>query len=285
MLSGKSEPFLEEKVNFSSKFKIENFNPKNDDNAFESVVTEIIFTSQTLFPLTGHIGVLPMSSSNQTIFSYRNGSIPRSFGESRHEKPFVKACSEQEDCHVRQQVYTKIRPLFIVSFYHFFYYYNRSDTDSGHSSAQGDRDIYAIYNNECDRKVIDKRTLKVSRTATEDHRPCDAPFNKFNPIGYSIPSEMEDKPLEPLKRLQVTRRRDEILKRRNRSRRNTIAVNLLDVKNGNLCHSNVSWDGSCSKSTNCIDKIGTVDENSLSNKIDAMQLGRCSMPGIFKRKK
>lgn len=159
---------------------------------------------------------------------------------------------------------------------------NRSDTDSGHSSAQGDRDIYGIYNNESDRsnKVSDKRTLKVSRTASEEHRPCDAaPVSKFNPIGYSTQTEMEEKPLEPVKRLQVTRRRDEILKRRNRSRRNTIAVNLLDVEKGNLCHSNVSWDGSCSKSTNCIDKMGKVEENGLANKMNEIQLGRCSMPG------
>lgn len=158
---------------------------------------------------------------------------------------------------------------------------NRSDTDSGHSSAQGDRDIYTIYNNESDRsnKISDKKTLKVSRTATEEHRPCDAPFNKFNPIGCTIQTEMEEKPLEPAKRLQVTRRRDEILKRRNRSRRNTIAVNLLDVEKGNLCHSNVSWDGSCSKSTNCIDKIGKVEENGFAMKINENQLGRCSMPG------
>lgn len=90
---------------------------------------------------------------------------------------------------------------------------------------------------------------------------------------------MEEKPLEPAKRLQVTRRRDEILKRRNRSRRNTIAVNLLDVKMGNLCHSNVSWDGSCSKSTNCIDKLGTVEGNGFAKKTNEIQQSGRSMPG------
>ncbi len=92
---------------------------------------------------------------------------------------------------------------------------------------------------------------------------------------------MEEKPLEPAaKRLQVTRRRDEILKRRNRSRRNTIAVNLLDVKKGNnLCHSTASWDGSCSKSTNCIDKIGEIEENGFAKKFNEIQLNGSSMPG------
>ncbi|KAG4070549.1 hypothetical protein HA402_001215 [Bradysia odoriphaga] len=160
---------------------------------------------------------------------------------------------------------------------------NRSDTDSGNSSAQGDRDIYTLYNKEMERnnkKVADKRTLKVSRTATDEQRPSDAPFNKFNPIGFSAQSEMEEKPLEPTKRLQVTRRRDEILKRRNRSRRNTIAVNLLDVnKCSKELQSNVSWDGSCSKSTNCIDKIAEMEENGFAQKIDELQLNGCSMPG------
>lgn len=164
------------------------------------------------------------------------------------------------------------------------YLSNRSDTDSGHSSAQGDRDIYAIYNKESDRniQVSDIKTLKVSRTATEDHRPYEAPFSKFNPIGYSVPMEMEEKllePVEPLKRLQVTRRRDEILKRRNRSRRNTIAVNCSDVKKDNPCHSTLNWNGHCSKSTNCIDKIGNVEENGFANKINELQLSGCSMPG------
>lgn len=164
---------------------------------------------------------------------------------------------------------------------HFVY---RSDTDSGHSSAQGDRDIYAIYNKESHRntKVADKKILKVSRiTNTDEHRPldCDIPFNKFNPIGYAVQMEMEEKPLEPSKRLQVTRRRDEILKRRNRSRRNTIAVNLLDIEKGNRCQSNASWDGSSSKSTNCIDKIGRIDENGFVKKVNEFQMNGSSMPG------
>lgn len=166
------------------------------------------------------------------------------------------------------------------------YYSNRSDTDSGHSSAQGDRDIYASSNIDSDqnKKVSHKRTLKVSRTANEEQIPCDAPpptGSKCNPIGYAGQTEMEEKPLEPSKRLQVTRRRDEILKRRNRSRRNTIAVNLLDVAKGNQCNANVSWDGSCSKSTNCIDKIGKVEENGLAKKINGIQLSGCSMPGTI----
>lgn len=160
---------------------------------------------------------------------------------------------------------------------------DRSDTDSGNSSAQGDRDIYAIYNKDTERnnkKVADKRMLKVSRTAVDEHRPGDVPFGKFNPIGFLAQGEMEEKPLEPSKRLQVTRRRDEILKRRNRSRRNTIAVNLLDIKSSNKeLKSNVSWDGSCSKSTNCIDKIGKLTENGFAQKIDELQLNGCSMPG------
>lgn len=92
-------------------------------------------------------------------------------------------------------------------------------------------------------------------------------------------TEMEEKPLEPSKRLQVTRRRDEILKRRNRSRRNTIAVNLLDVKTAEVRHSNVSWDGSGSKSTNCIDKIGNIEENGFAAKLNEIQLSGSSMPG------
>lgn len=95
---------------------------------------------------------------------------------------------------------------------------------------------------------------------------------------------MEEKPLEPvepLKRLQVTRRRDEILKRRNRSRRNTIAVNCSDVKKD----STSNWDGHCSKSTNCIDKIGNVEENGFAKKINELQLSGCSMPGRVQKTK
>ncbi|KAJ6638105.1 Tyrosine-protein phosphatase non-receptor type 13 [Pseudolycoriella hygida] len=159
---------------------------------------------------------------------------------------------------------------------------NRSDTDSGNSSAQGDRDIYAIYNHESDRKIqtSEKRALKVSRASTDDYKHAiDAPFIKFNAIGCPMPSEMEEKPLEPSKRLQVTRRRDEILKRRNRSRRNTIAVNLLDVTKDNLSHTNDSWDGYESKSSNCIDKIGDIEENGLAKKINDMKNGS-SMPEL-----
>lgn len=221
-----------------------------------------------------------MPSSNQTIFSHCHGSIPRSLGENGPTQPSDKTCRYQKDRYVRQPVI--VQNIYLIRGVLTVRMSNRSDTDSGHSSAQGDRDIYAIYNSESDRndKVSDKRTtLKVSRTATEESKPCDAPLNKFNPIGYSIQTEMEEKQLEPAKRLQVTRRRDEILKRRNRSRRNTIAVNLLDVEKGNLCQSNVSWDGSGSKSTNCIDKIGNVEDRGLANKIIESRLSRCSMPG------
>lgn len=120
--------------------------------------------------------------------------------------------------------------------------------------------------------------LKVPRTAA--NKPTDTAFNTFNPVNCLAQMEMEDKPLEPLKRLQVTRRRDEILKRRNRSRRNTIAVNLLDVKKAEHFHANVSWDGSCSKSTNCIDKIGNINENGFAAKIKEIQLNGSSMPGM-----
>lgn len=156
---------------------------------------------------------------------------------------------------------------------------HKSDTDSGRSSAHGDKDLQPQAIKEVATKNVGQ--LKVTRCTEEKLKIL---FNSkpINPKIIEKQCEEVKHQLEPFQtgRLQVIRRKDAILKRRNMHRRNTIDVNLYDMQkaaeNRNL-DDNIN--GTSSKSTNCIDKIDAFESNGFANKIDCMNFNGTSMPG------
>lgn len=133
---------------------------------------------------------------------------------------------------------------------------HRSDTDSGHSSIHGDREFADKSNEQLVRRQSSK--LKVARgTPEEYHFDQIVEPKNFNVIGHNGPNdvEVEKKPIGAA--LQVLRRKDAILRRKNMQRRNTIDINcsdMLKASNGRL-----ERGSGATKSTNCLDKIGTKD--------------------------
>lgn len=119
--------------------------------------------------------------------------------------------------------------------------------------------------------------LKVTRCTEEklkilfNSRPSDQKLNEL---------AADAKKTEPFAsgRLQVIRRKDAILKRRNMHRRNTIDVNLYDMQRAAEDQQfEVNLNTHTSKSTNCIDKID--GSNEFANRIDAINFNGASMPG------
>lgn len=130
---------------------------------------------------------------------------------------------------------------------------HRSDTDSGRSSIHGDKDIEPITKRQPSK-------LKVIRGTADPY---------VEPQNSDV--DMEKKPVGAA--LQVIRRKDAILRRKNMQRRNTIDGNcsdLLKAANGNFHY---GIDGA--KSTNCLDKVGTKDSYDFS-----AALNGSSMPGM-----
>lgn len=156
----------------------------------------------------------------------------------------------------------------------------KSDTDSGRSSAHGDKELQSNGR-------IDTNTggqLKVTRCTEEKlkilfkSKPSDLRLSERN----LVPDEAKasEQCVQPTGRLQVLRRKDAILKRRNMHRRNTIDVNLYDMQKA-AAHQQFDYklNGTTSKSTNCIDKIDAFESDTFPNRIDAMNFNGTSMPG------
>lgn len=160
---------------------------------------------------------------------------------------------------------------------------HKSDTDSGRSSTHGDKEFLASGRVEHITKSVNQ--LKVTRCTEEklkllfNSRPSDQRLNEKN-------SSDEAKEREPFStnRLQVVRRKDAILKRRNMHRRNTIDVNLHDMQKAVACQQfENKLNPNASKSTNCIDKIDTFPAANFANRIDAFNSNGASMPGELKK--
>lgn len=148
---------------------------------------------------------------------------------------------------------------------------HRSDTDSGHSSIHGDRE-FADKSNE---QIVSRQSskLKVARGAAENYKFDQFVEQKiFNVIGHIGPNDVEVEKKPTGAALQVLRRKDAILRRKNMQRRNTIDINCSDM----LKASNEQFERGfvAAKSTNCLDKIGTKD----SYEFGAVANGS-SMPG------
>lgn len=156
----------------------------------------------------------------------------------------------------------------------------KSDTDSGRSSAHGDKELQS-------KGRIDIKTtgqLRVTRCTEEKlkilfkSKPSDIHISQKNLLTDEV--KEAEQYAQPTGRLQVMRRRDAILKRRNMHRRNTIDVNLCDMQKA-AAHQQLDYklNGTTSKSTNCIDKIDAFESDTFSNRIDAMNFNGTSMPG------
>ena len=143
---------------------------------------------------------------------------------------------------------------------------HRSDTDSGRSSAHGDKEIISLNGKECPPK-----SLRVTR-CTDDAlkaRP------KIEPPKFVCVDD--DRPIgkiEPLAsgRLQVIRRKDAILKRRNMHRRNTIDVNLFDMKQATAIDFESKMKINGSTSTNCINRLSEEEFNKRINRVNGSSL-------------
>lgn len=163
---------------------------------------------------------------------------------------------------------------------------SRSDTDSGHSSVPGE--VYDIEHQQ-------KPKLKVTRCTADERRrmPAQEPNRACNVIGATKRNhnntQMDAKDTADLtgagKGLQVIKRRDVILKRKNMFRRNTIDLNHLDVYKANQQNlheygdSNMKFMLNASKSTNYIDKV----DDPLASK--PFNLNNNSMPDLTKEPK
>lgn len=151
---------------------------------------------------------------------------------------------------------------------------HRSDTDSGHSSIHGDREFVDKPNEQIISRQPSK--LKVARGTAENQQLDQYVEHKnVNVIGHSEPSdaEMEKKPAGAA--LQVIRRKDAILRRRNMQRRNTIDVNCSDMLKA-TANGHFEYGFGAAKSTNCLDKVGAKD----SYEFGAV-LNGTSMPGTI----
>lgn len=165
---------------------------------------------------------------------------------------------------------------------------HKSDTDSGRSSAHGDKDLIGPIIKEIPAKPIGK--LKVSRCTEEKLKiltQSHVDVRKFNAAGMPFNGENVNggniaEPTFGQGRLQVIRRKDAILKRRHMNRRNTIDVNLFDMKKAAESANfgeNLKMNYNASKSTNCLDKLGGPHSSEFANRIDQLNLNGSSMPG------
>lgn len=148
---------------------------------------------------------------------------------------------------------------------------HRSDTDSGHSSIHGDKEFSDKSNEAIIKRQPSK--LKVVRGMGEDYNFVE--HKNVNVIGHNGPNdvEMEKKPTGAA--LQVIRRKDAILRRKNMQRRNTIDINCSDMlKAANEQYEYGGFGGA--KSTNCLDKVGTKDSYEFGAAVNGS-----SMPGTI----
>lgn len=147
----------------------------------------------------------------------------------------------------------------------------KSDTDSGRSSIHGDKEFVDKSNEQLINRQSSK--LKVARVMPEMDYKIEQ--KNVNVIGHNEPNdaiEMEKKPVGAA--LQVIRRKDAILRRKNMQRRNTIDINCSDMLKASNEHFENGF--GAAKSTNCLDKVGTKD----SYEFDAVVNGS-SMPGTI----
>lgn len=156
----------------------------------------------------------------------------------------------------------------------------KSDTDSGRSSIHGEKEPSPKTIAQPSKPISQ---LKVTRCTDEKLKALvQSEHQKVNIIGNDEHVVNEVKTIEPLAgttgRLQVIRRKDAILRRRNMHRRNTIDVNQFDMQRASTC-ANFGYNFNASKSTNCLDNVGAQSSYGFQQRIDQMNLNGTSMPG------
>lgn len=149
---------------------------------------------------------------------------------------------------------------------------HRSDTDSGHSSIHGDKELADKLIEQIIKRPSNK--LKVARGPME-HRELDhfVEQKNVNVIGHNALSDVEIEKKPAGAALQVIRRKDAILRRKNMQRRNTIDVNCSDMLKAS---NDFKYGFGAAKSTNCLEKIGTNDPYDFG-----AGLNGSSMPGTI----
>lgn len=155
---------------------------------------------------------------------------------------------------------------------------HKSDTDSGHSSIHGEKElIYRIPS----QKILPVSKLTVSRPNSDK---IQTEFQPIHPNVYGIGDTNhidEEKKETCTGKLQVIRRKDAILRRRNMQRRNTIDINHIDI----LRATNEKGfnDMISSKSINCLDRMSREQPELFNEKINRINLNGSSMPSMMKR--
>lgn len=146
---------------------------------------------------------------------------------------------------------------------------HRSDTDSGHSSIHGDKELADKLIEQIIKRPSNK--LKVARGPMENR---EVEQKNVNVIGHNALSdvEIEKKPVGAA--LQVIRRKDAILRRKNMQRRNTIDVNCSDMLKAS--NEQFKYGLGAAKSTNCLEKVGTNDSYDFGAVVNGS-----SMPGTI----
>lgn len=150
---------------------------------------------------------------------------------------------------------------------------HKSDTDSGRSSIHYEKEIDSIKPT-----VKSVSRLKVSRCTDDKVKALGLLEQRYaNLIGEVNDGVAKKTNTENVQgKLQVTRRKDAILKRRNMHRRNTIDVSQYEMQKA--AHK-LETKFNASNSTNCLDKIGADAPDNVYGRIDQMNANRFSMPG------
>lgn len=145
----------------------------------------------------------------------------------------------------------------------------KSDTDSGHSSIHGEKEL--VYR-------VPPQKIQPASNLTVTRPPAERIQKQPPPNVYAIGDEhpMEERKEICAAKLQVVRRKDAILRRRNMQRRNTIDINHIDILRAT--NENGFNDIVSSKSTNCLDKVGGGKRERFDEKISSNCLSRSSMP-------
>lgn len=161
---------------------------------------------------------------------------------------------------------------------------HKSDTDSGRSSIHGE--VVGIKSNgSAPSKTGTTSQLRVTRCSKDKLKAlpkCEQTHSQViggyvNEKCREIQANEKSKPLSSGGRLNVISRRDAILKRRNMHRRNTIDIYHFDSNASN--RKTDEFGINASKSTNCLDKVGSNSADDFLSRIDQLHFNGSSMPG------
>lgn len=154
----------------------------------------------------------------------------------------------------------------------------KSDTDSGHSSIHGEKElIYRIPS----QKILPVSKLTVSRPISDKIRNEIQP-NHQNVWAIGDTNHINEKKEACTAKLQVIRRKDAILRRRNMQRRNTIDINHIDILRAT--NEKEFKDMISSKSINCLDRMSRKQPELFNEKINRINLNGSSMPSMMNKK-